>query len=144
MEFKVKANLSNIRPSKSETPELSTSPTSGSLKLNTPAARELGVMPGDYLNVVEATLNGEDRVFIHKGKKGLGSKLASTGEAGGVLNFSSANAYQALKGASDKKVVYTIDTENVQESEDGTKYFMLTFARDEAKTERKKKDAVEA
>lgn len=143
MEFKIKASLSNLRPAKTETPELSTAPTHGQIKLNQPASRALGMRSGDYLNFVEAEVGGETAYFIAKGRKGLGSKLASVGEGGsGTLSFGSASVWVNLKGETASKKVYTIDVENAQEDEENTKYYRLTFSRSEAKSERKAKASV--
>lgn len=140
MSFIVKASLSNIRTPKTTTPELVTAPTHGQVKLNQPASRALGMRAGDYLNFVEGEVNGQTAFFITKGSKGVGSKLASVGENGsGTLSFGSASVWENLQGSTSEKKVYTVDVENPQEDEQGNKYYGLTFARTEAKSERKAK-----
>lgn len=146
--FKV---LTNVRPSKTETPELSTTPTAGTMKLNSPAASHIKGNVGDYVTVIEdenpnSEFHGQwlMKCAVAVGDEAqVGSKLASTNKQnGGSLQFSSSNAYQALKGNDNTRVVYTIG-DAVEHAEAGTIY-KLTFSREETKTEKKKKEAVTA
>lgn len=149
--FKIKSNVSNLRPAKTEEAIVSTTATHGNIKLNTNAARMLGLKSGDRVNIVEA----EDGLYIHKSWEGLGNKVAATSESGsGTLTFSTAAAWQMLGGNEDTKKQYKISEDVVQTvsdadiaamGEDGEKYrgvpfFKLAFVGEEAKQERKKKE----
>jgi hypothetical protein len=154
--FNIKNRLTNVRPSKTETPEVSTTPTPGNFKINSPGALALGLKSGDYLDVVDAEVNGEVKLYIGKGiapekvedgtdekgkakfktvKAGIGSKLASAnGKISGTLQASSANTYFTLKGNKESNMIYSIDLENPQvDAESGTTYYALTFSRQEEK-----------
>lgn len=146
--FKVKSQLTNVRPSKSEVPELTTSPSDGQLKINAPAAKLLGVTIKDYLTVVDAEDESGAAYFLSVGQKGndgkdgspkqnqIGGILSSTtGAAGGSLAFGSQNAWNALKGNEDIKKIYTISETPVEF--EGKQYYKLTFSNDEPKTIRK-------
>lgn len=128
--------LTNVRPSKSENPEVSTTPTNGNVKLNAPAAAKIGVGVGDFIVIGTS----EEGTFIYKGSEGskdagtpnVGAKLASTnGKNGGSLQFSSENAFRALGGNKDVKKVYSIADEAIVE--DGVSYYKLEYVRDDAK-----------
>lgn len=140
--------LTNVRPSKTESPEVSTTPTNGNIKLNAPAATKLGVNVGDY--AVIATDNG--KVYIAKGSEGnkenntpnVGAKLASTnGKNGGSLQFSSENAFREMGGNKDNKRVFAmgdpVDENGGTPSEGytGTLYYELTFTHNEEKVVKK-------
>lgn len=131
--------LTNVRPSKSENPEVSTTPTNGNVKLNAPAAAKLGVGVGDFIVIGTAA----EGIFIYKGSEGnkeqgtpnVGAKLASTnGKNGGSLQFSSENAFRALEGNKDVKKVYSIEDAI---EEEGVSYFKLNYVRDDAKMAKK-------
>lgn len=156
MNFTVKQGLANVRPAKTETPEVSTTPTNGNFKVNSPGAIAIGVKSGDYLNVVLGDL-GEgagNELFICKGKSAVkttgedgkekivepavGAKLASAnGKMGGTLQASSSNIYNAMKGNPDGNVIYTIDVENPQVLGEDT-YYRLQYARTEPKQVKEK------
>lgn len=145
--FKVTAQLTNVRPSKSSEPEVSTTPTKGTIKLNAPAASKIGVTVGDYAAIVEAEDANGKGLYIVKGHEGnkeekisqVGAALASTsGNAGGSLHFSSENAFRTLGGTKEGvKKVYSVG-EAVTPG-DGNTYFKLDYVRDEARQERKEK-----
>lgn len=154
--MKFLAPLTNVRPSKTDVPELSTAPSSGMLKLNTPGANLLGVTVKDYVTIVPAEKeNGDEGFFITKGQAGstivdeatgkkvktsqVGAILSSASGTGtGTLQFGSENAWQTLGGNDVVKKIYTISEEPVEQ--DGVQYFELVFSRDEAKAVRVKKD----
>lgn len=158
--FNIKNRLTNVRPSKTEVAEVSTTPTKGNFKINTPGALALGLKTGDYLDVVDAEVDGEVKLYIGKGiapekvedgvdkhgkpkhktvKAGIGSKLASANDKIlGTLQASSANTYDTLKGNKDSKMIYAIDLENPQvDSDTNTTYYSLTFVRSEDKQTKK-------
>ena len=103
--FKITAQLTNARPTKDETPMVSTTPTTGNMKLSESAASVIGVSTGDYLAVVTAETEEGDAFFVFAGQAGgegeanVGSKLGnSNGKVGGSLEFSSANTWKQLGG----------------------------------------------
>lgn len=141
--FKVKSQLTNIRPSKSESPELSTTPTKGNIKLNAPGATKMGLTNGDYVSIVKAEDENGESLYAVKGNAGddknpqFGSILSSTsGKTGGSLQMSSENAFRELGGNSTTRKVYSIG--EAIESE-GKSYYKLNFVREETKAERKAK-----
>lgn len=150
--FKPKAQLTNVRPSKTESPEINTAPTSGMIKVNAPAARLLGVAAGDYLTIVPADdENGKEQLYLTKGHAAndgsngqpktsqFGAILSSTsGTGAGTLQFGSQNVWDELKGDANVKKYYSVD-ENAVEYE-GNKYFLLSFAREEVKAARQPKE----
>lgn len=150
--FTLKARTTNVRPSKTEVAEVSTTPTHGNFKINAPASLVLGVKTGDYLDVV---IGNDDALYVAKGvapvkdeagktiEAAIGAKLASTnGKMSGTLGASSANTYESLKGSKEANMIYTMDVENPKEFE-GTLYYRLEFSREEAK-QLKVRKAVEA
>lgn len=141
--FKVTAKLSNARPAKTTTPELVLTPSFGGLKINTLAARLLGVVSGDYLNVVEGEVDGQRAFYVHASNThGVGSKLAASGDRGtGMLCCSSSNVWNLLGGSTDERKVFEVSSEGVQEHE-GIQYFPVMFLRAEPKAERKTKATV--
>ena len=138
--FKVIGSLSNVRPAKSEIAELSTTPTKGNIKLNAPAAEKMKVTIGDYVAIVKAEDENGVSLYVVKGNasdeskgvKQVGSILS--GKSGGSLLLSSENAFRELGGNGNDKQVYNL--EDAVEA-DGASYFKLSFARTEAKMERK-------
>lgn len=148
MIFKVLASLSNVRPTKTEEAELSTTPTNGNIRLNSPGSKKIGVAEGDYVAIVEAeSEGGEVALYVTKGHKGSakgetpvvrqeGSVLS--GKSGSTLLFSSENAFRTLGGNKDTKQIYSIG-EAVEA--DDRKYFKLTFSRSEEKVARVKESA---
>lgn len=158
MEFVVKQGLANVRPAKTEVPEVATTPTNGNFKINAPGALAIGVKTGDYMNVVIGDLGdgAGDQLFISKGTaavkdenekvltSAVGAKLASPNKKmAGTLQASSANIYAAMKGSPDGNVVYTIDHENPQTAGDVT-YFRLVYARTEPKMVKKAKGTADS
>lgn len=141
MKFKVVSQLSNTRPAKSDSPELSTTPTAGNIKINAPAAEKMRVGAGDYLTIVKAETEEGLSLFVTKGNPS--SKNEATGEevkqSGSILSgtgsllFSSENAFRELGGNDATKKVYTIGD---AVEDEGKQYFPLTFARDEEKIAR--------
>lgn len=143
--FKVTEQLTNVRPSKTEEPELTTTPTSGNIKVNAPGATKLGVSNGDHLAVVKANDGNGEAFYAVKGhaatetESQLGSVLSSpTGKMGGSLQMSSENAYRELGGNKENRKVYSIG-EGVEDG--GKTYFRLNFVREEAKAPRTEKTA---
>lgn len=142
--FKIKSQLTNVRPTKNESPELTTTPTPGNLKINAPAAKLLNVGVGEYLTIITAETENGLGSFLTKGNKGnddvkqVGSILSSTSEnGGGNLQFGSTNAWNELNGNKNVKKVYSISSTPIEF--DGVNYFEITFNRDEEKAERKTK-----
>ena len=140
--------LANVRPSGAGRPELITTPTSGTLKINGPAASHINVGNGDYVSVLEDTdTNSEWKgLWLVKGNAGddknaqFGSKLASASgkNTAGALAFSSENAYNVLKGNSKTKMVYSIG-EGKTHPDFATPLYPLTFVREDEKSEKKPK-----
>lgn len=150
--FTVTRQLTNVRPSKEETPQLVTTPTPGNLRINQPAAAKVGVNNADYLFVIEAD-NGDGkgkRPWVAKGlapveetdpkdpskkitkETAVGAKLAtSTGKTGGNLTCSSMNAYEFLGGNKSKIRVFDITDEKV--THEGYDFFALEFNSEEEK-----------
>jgi hypothetical protein len=151
--FKVKGQLTNVRPSKTENPELNTSTSKGMMRINTPGVKLLGFADEDYATIVPAEdEDGTTNLYITKGHKGndgkdgnakvnqYGARLSSASETGaGTLQFGSTNAWNELGGDSKVKKIYSISETPVEF--EGAAYFKLTFDRSEAKTERKAKEA---
>lgn len=144
--FKV-TSLTNVRPTKTENPEVSTTPTDGNIKINAPGAKKLGVTLGDYIVVVSANDEENAGIYIAKGSEGnkeqnisnIGAKLSSpTNKSGGNLVFSSGNAYKELGGVKTLKKVYSIADEPIVA--DGVSYYKLTYVRDEIKAVRTEKE----
>lgn len=148
--MKFLAPLTNVRPSKTDVPELSTAPSSGMLKINTPAANLLGVTSKDYVTIVPAQdEEGNNKFYLAKGHASstdangkkipqVGAILSSaSGTGAGALQFGSENAWQTLGGNSEEKKFYTISETPYEQ--DGVQYFELTFNRSEAKMARKAK-----
>lgn len=147
--FKLKAQLTNVRPSKTESPELSTSCTDGNMKINSPAAKMLGAVDGDFITIIPADTDEGEKLFLTYGQSGndgkdgnaktpqIGAKLASiSGTGAGALQFSSSNAWKELKGDDSTKKIYDIG-EAVEF--EGKKYWPLTFNREEEKIARVRK-----
>lgn len=144
--FKVTKQLTNVRPDKSTSPEVSTTPTSGNVKINANAASKIGVGIGDYVAIVEAEDENGKGLYLTKGHAGnkedgkaqYGSILASSsGKEGTALQFSSENAFRSLGGTKEgDKKVYSVGDGFEHE---GSIYYKLDFVRDEARQERKKK-----
>lgn len=152
--FKVIGSVSNVRPAKSENPELSTTPTSGNIKLNAPAAEKMGVTITDHVAIVKAGADGEVALYAVKGnaasakgvepvEKQIGSVLS--GKSGGSLLFSSENAFKELEGNKEDKVVYEIGDSEEAEFEGRTRtFFKLNKIRTEPKAVRKESAKKEA
>lgn len=159
--FTVTRQLTNVRPSSDETPQLLTTPTPGNLRINQPASESLGVNNGDFLLVIEAdNADGKGkRPWVAKGtapvtkpdekdpsKKitvdaAVGAKLAtSTGKTGGNLTCSSMNAYEFLGGNTKSVRIFDVDSTD-KVTHEGFTFFALNFKEEEAKTEKKKANA---
>jgi hypothetical protein len=148
--FKVIAQVSNVRPTKNEEPELATTPTNGNMRLNGPGAKKVGVAEGDYVAIVEAADEDGTGLYITKGNKGSAkgetpvvrqSGSVLSGKSGSTLLFSSENAFRTLGGNGEKKQIYSIGDARVEGDQS---YFKLTFSRDEEKVTRDKKATAEA
>lgn len=151
--FKIKGQLTNVRPSKTESPELSTSPSKGMINLNGPAAKLIGVTIKDYVTIIDAQDDdNQDKLYLTTGSAGndgangqpkkeqVGAILSSpTGRSGGGLHFGSENAWRNLAGNLTSKKVYAINATPVEH--EGKKYYELAYVRDEAKMNRKPKEA---
>jgi hypothetical protein len=148
MNFKVIATVSNVRPSKSENAELSTTPTSGNIKLNAPGAEKMGLAAGDYVSIVKG--QDENGIALYAVKGNAGSEKGETPvvrQVGSILSgkgsllFSSENAFRELEGNKDEKKVYEIG-EAVTSEFEGTErqFFKLNFVRSEAKAARTSKE----
>lgn len=145
MNFTIEKRTTNVRPSKTEVAEVSTTPTKGNFKINQPGADVLGVKTGDYIDVVVGKVDGVESIYVAKGKApvkdeagktieaAIGAKLASAnGKLAGNLQASSANTYEVLKGNDTENVIYAIDVENPQ-THDGVTYYALSESRREPK-----------
>ena len=151
MNFKVKGQLTNVRPSKTENPELIATCTEGNVKINIPGAKLLGLASGDLVTIVPAETDNGDSLFVVKGSAGndgtngepktpqVGALLSSiSGTGAGALQFGSGNAWKELKGNKQTKIVYSISETPVEH--EGKSYHELTFSREEAKAVREKKN----
>lgn len=144
--FKVIGSVSNVRPSKSENPELSTTPTNGNIKLNAPGAAKMGITIGDHVAIVKGEDENGIALYAVKGNAGsakgespvvrqVGSVLS--GKSGGSLLFSSENAFRELQGNKNEKKVYEIGDAEQAEFEGATRtFFKLNLVRTEPKAER--------
>lgn len=137
--------LTNVQAPKSENPELTTTPTDGTIKLNSPACESVKVANGDYVSVLEDQDTNSEfyGLWLTKGNEKtetqpqFGSKLASaTGKNAGSMQFSSGLAYRALKGNENTRVVYSIG-EPVAHPDVTSPIYKLTFLREDPKSEKK-------
>ncbi len=146
--------LTNVQAPKTDKPELGTTPTPGTMKLNDPACAAIKVGNGDFLSVLEDDdTNSEwNGLWLTKGNEStkdaegkvltaqFGSKVASiTGKNGGSMQFSSEMAYRALKGNKTTREVYSIETTPMTHPDFQFPLYKLTWIRSEAKTEKKAK-----
>ncbi|MBS1960734.1 MAG: hypothetical protein JST04_00855 [Bdellovibrionales bacterium] len=136
--FKVIGKLTGTRPTGTDKAQLETTPTSGGMRLNTPAAATLGVSAGDHVMIVLAGDEGTEPVPYLAVGGNSGAKLAfvNAQEKKGKLSFSDAAGYAALKGNSSGSNVY--DLGEAVES-DGVKYYPLTLADTKTKAARKER-----
>lgn len=167
--FKPGQNLTNVRPPKSETPEITVTPTPGSIKINQPATIALGLRIDDYVGVnigeeidQDGNETGRKVYAVFKGVAPVISKDDTTGKevvvtqangaklsvasakaSSGNLQFSSANVWQQLGGNQEKRKVYGINLENSVE-ESGITYYEMFLLREEDKMERNTKDKDES
>lgn len=145
--FKVTSQLTNVRPSKTENPELATATSDGMVKINAPGAKLMGLTVKDYVTVVEAEKeNGEAGLFLVKGNASnpaekvaqVGSILSSSsGTQGGTLQFGSGNAWKSLGGNKEHRRVFDISSTPIES--EGKNYFEINFVRTEEKLARAKK-----
>lgn len=152
--FKVIGSVSNVRPAKSDNPELSTTPTSGNIKLNSAGAEKMKATAGDYVAIVKAEDESGQALYAVKGNKGsekgaentvkqVGSILS--GKSGGSLLFSSENAFKELEGNEEEKVIYAIGDEQQAEFEGQTRtFYKLSKTGTEPKATRTVKETAEA
>jgi len=129
-------SLTNVRPTKDLGCQIICAPTEGQFKVTPEAADVLGVVSGDYLQLVEA----DGTFYAVKGGDGLGGKLASSNKTGGgVLTLSAAAAWQEMDGNEAFNTHYDINEENAVEQED-RKYYPLTFVEKVEKQARIRKE----
>lgn len=133
--------LTNVQAPKTDQPELNTTPTGGTMKLNLAAGDKIKSGVGDFVAVLEDTdpeseFNG---VWLTKGnpktdtEDQFGSKLSSTtGKNGGSLQFSSELSYRALKGNDNTRMVYSVGDAQTHPQVSNPIY-KLTFLREEVK-----------
>lgn len=145
--FKVLTTVSNVRPSKSEEPELTTTPTRGNMRINAPGAIKLGLVAGDYVAIVKGEDENGEGLFAVKGNapsaKGEQPQVRQVGSVvsgNSSLLFSSENAYRELEGNSEENKSYTIG-EPVEFEYEGQnrKFYKLSFKESTPKTVRVKK-----
>lgn len=131
-------SLTNVRPTKDLGSQIIASPTPGQFKVTPDAAKALGVVAGDYVQLVDAEVDGETKFFAVAGSEELGGgKLGSTNKTGGgVLTFSGAKAWDDMGGDANYNTMFDLDEENAVEQE-GRTYFPLTSAGKEEKQKRK-------
>lgn len=147
--FKVIGTVSNVRPSKSENAELSTTPTNGNIKINAPGAEAMGVTVGDYVVIVKG--QDENGVALYAAKGNAGSEKGETPvvrQVGSILSgkgsllFSSENAFRELDGNKEDKKVYSIGEAMTAEFEGVERsFYKLDLVRTEAKAVRTKAEA---
>ncbi len=102
MKFKA---LTNVRPTKDYGSQVIASPTEGTIKVTPDAAEIIGVAADGYLGLISLG----DSPCVFKGHSDLGAKLASTSKSGGgVLNCSSAVAWNELGGSADHNVHFNV------------------------------------
>lgn len=143
-------SLTNVRPVKDAGTQLIANSTKGNFRLSIDAAKKIGVVDGDYLDIAEHPEQQGTffigKGFIEKDEEGKiseknGSKLARSGS---YLQFSSAGAWADL-GDEANNTAYEVTDEEVDS--DGVKYFQLGTGVKTPKTERKattkKAEAVE-
>ena len=130
----ISKKFSGVRKSKSNSPEVVTTPTEGTTRLNEHAANILGINYNQVLSkagsrIEIATLtaeggNGEDNkaiALLPEGSK-EGNKLASPNKkTSGTLQFNGAASWSVLGGNEETNTTYSLDAENnvVDMDEDG-------------------------
>lgn len=155
MEFKVVQSLSNVRPSKTEEAELSTTPTNGNIKINSPGALRMKLTIKDYVSIVKAQDDDGIAIYAVKGNAGSGKgetpvkrQVGSilSGKSGGSLLFSSENAFRELDGNKENKKIYSISETPVVYTYEGVdrEFYKLTLVATEEKVARKPKATKEA
>lgn len=146
--FKVLAPITNVRPSKSESPELNTAPNKGMIKVNTKTVSLMGLKSGEFLVIVPAQdENGNKDFYITTGNAKtattgqVGAILSSNSESGGgSLSCGSENAWRELGGNKNTKEIYSVSETPVDS--DGKSYYKLTHVRSENKVVRVPKGEV--
>lgn len=138
--FKVIGTLTGTRPAGTDQAQLETTPTSGGMRLNQPAAKLLGVTAGETVKIVLAGEEGQEAVpYLAVGGEG-GAKLAfvNAEEKKGKLSFSDAAGYVGLKGNSESSNIYNIGSAVEQ---GGVKYYSLTLEGSKPKAARPERTA---
>lgn len=133
--LKVVGTLTGTRPAGTDQAQLETTPTTGGMRLNLPAAKLLGVTAGQTVRIVLAGEDGQEAIpYLAVGGEG-GAKLAyvNSEEKKGKLSFSDAAGYKELGGSSDKSVIYNLEAPVEQ---DGVFYSKLVHAEDKTKAAR--------
>lgn len=138
MKFK---SLSNVRPSKDLGTQLILLPTKGGIKITETAAKAIGVISGDYIELVQDTDKESPtcgQFYAVAGSKDedkqVGSKVARNGA---TYQFSAAAAWQDMEGSEQHNSYYDVQEEGVEV--DGRTYHLLTFSEKVAKQARVKK-----
>ncbi len=119
--------LTNVKPPKSNVPELALTPTKGNMRLNPAGLSLLNAGVEGRVTIIEGedAESGKPVYGICKvaADSGVGAKLGSaTGKKGGSLQFSSANVWQSLGGDTDSRTFFTISEEGVEVDDLGTVY----------------------
>ena len=145
--------LTNVRPTKNLGSVLTVSCTKGQLKLTPEAADTLKVSVGaetpegverhaDYVTIIE--LNDGSFAIAKGTQDGMGNKLASSNAGGGgILTFSSANAWDGLNGDEDFNTDFEVSDTALEgeEAEEaaalGYILYPITFSEKVAKVARK-------
>lgn len=150
MSFKILSSLTNKRPTKNVGDILSVGTTNGTIRISKSFAEKVGLAAGDFLNIIQAEVEGGLRTYISKGSyveggEKVGSKLA---EIGSALQCSAAAAYQTLGGNGEENQIYAIlgfgeGEEGEVEELDGTRYYPIEFVKAVKKSARTRKEGVE-
>lgn len=152
--------LTNTRPApQNQSAELATTPSSGTLKVNTTGVESIGINLGDYLAILEDDAEGEWKgIWVTKGypakteddgKGGkkiiedqFGNKVSTaSGKNAGSMHFASESAFRALKGNDQTRVVYSIG-EGIRNDSFPNPLHKLTFVREEPKSVKVPKEPV--
>lgn len=141
--------LTNVRKEKDEKPELVTTPTQGTIKINSSGLSKVNGNLGDYFTVIEdddtnSPYFGKYLVKGYgpsEGKNARGAKLSSsTNKNSGAMDFSSGMAWSTLGGNKNTKLHYSIEEGITSPDPEYGTLYKLSLIKEEAKSPRKEKE----
>jgi len=126
-------SLTNVRPTKDLGTQVIASCTKGQFKITPEAAKQLKVVEGDYADILEDIDTTPSTLYLAKGQKGNGGKLAGQG----TLTFSAAVAWNLSKADEDHNTHYNLgEGVTVGEGEDAQVVYPLEFGEKVEKMQR--------